>query len=960
MQSRNLYATLISPLSNTSFNLTGYGFVDDTELLATPQKNNSLIHTFQSAIDGWAGILGATGGALEPEKSFDMIVEWTNKHGKWTMNPTKTRRTTMTNQYGNSITLDRVPTNVGKRALGVRLAADGNNTAESEYLQTKAKHWAHRLLTSKSNRSITWAAFNTTIIPSLSYPLGATTFTRDQADSILRPLLSSVLATGGIARSFPRSVVHGPLALQGLQLPHLYVEQGVKHIGTILQHSGKKTLTGKLIQQSMEALQWEIGLPQPILNRPFQPFLKCHVATWLTCLWEFLDTNNCSIHDTGINHFPLQRENDAYIMEALQFKHTPTDLADINTCRRWLNITRLSEVISLTGHRLSLPQLKGAKHRVDTPTSNQWSAWEEAIFLLLPTVTPLGNWYDNMGTGWWILGNSNLYHQDTGNQYLKLSGGRTRLQRFATRPLLPATELPDRGQRVRVKVVRGQHQVTETSQQVSDIHSTIYGPKNWYQQGDRQLEWIYKHTQQPLSFQPILEAIQTFSARAVCDGSTKDGVGTAATIITDTHSRAELTSQVNVPTVTGTCSSYRAELYGIYVVMHSIYMLETAFHVTTGSITIKCDNKPAVYQSDWDGPVAYSMPEYDLISAIQHIKSISNIKFHIQHVQGHQDRHPSTVLDDWARLNIRMDTNAKEQWGQHINDGTKLLGEPWQLFYNLHQIAKDMKEQIRFAGTIKQIKAYWAKRNPKQFDHVNTQTVSQTMKELPTQRQRWLTKHVTGICGVKQKLYKWKMANSPNCPRCGIEETSQHVWECRGMDADVQWAKSLTELSTFMTDIQTCPETQQSIINGLNRWRNKEPGPNHENHIIQIAIQQQFELGWYSLIEGRMANAWSDAQASYLTTIASRRSSRRWTIEIAKKLIGIAWDLWTHRNGIEHQVFKGEQRQKIYTKTTEILVTNGPYTKEKMDLWRRVASLSAEERQQLPLDYLIRWCKRMA
>jgi hypothetical protein len=38
-----------------------------------------------------------------------------------------------------------------------------------------------------------------------------------------------------------------------------------------------------------------------------------------------------------------------------------------------------------------------------------------------------------------------------------------------------------------------------------------------------------------------------------------------------------------------------------------------------------------------------------------------------------------------------------------------------------------------------------------------------------------------------------------------------------------------------------------------------------------------------------------------LACIRSRRSGRRWLISLIKKMWDIAWDFWSHRNGVAHQ-----------------------------------------------------------
>lgn len=39
----------------------------------------------------------------------------------------------------------------------------------------------------------------------------------------------------------------------------------------------------------------------------------------------------------------------------------------------------------------------------------------------------------------------------------------------------------------------------------------------------------------------------------------------------------------------------------------------------------------------------------------------------------------------------------------------------------------------------------------------------------------------------------------------------------------------------------------------------------------------------------------------FYTSIESYRTGKRWTLALIKKMWGIAWDLWEHRNGILHE-----------------------------------------------------------
>lgn len=65
---------LLSALSNTLTSVTGFMFVDDLDLVESSispwADDTSITQRMQSTVSRWAGILRASGGKLEPSKSF--------------------------------------------------------------------------------------------------------------------------------------------------------------------------------------------------------------------------------------------------------------------------------------------------------------------------------------------------------------------------------------------------------------------------------------------------------------------------------------------------------------------------------------------------------------------------------------------------------------------------------------------------------------------------------------------------------------------------------------------------------------------------------------------------------------------------------------------------------------------------------------------------------------------------
>ena len=61
-------------LTGLTVAMVGHAFVDDTDLVYNARDNkasaSSLLPSFQGAVNHWEGLLRATGGALEPAKTF--------------------------------------------------------------------------------------------------------------------------------------------------------------------------------------------------------------------------------------------------------------------------------------------------------------------------------------------------------------------------------------------------------------------------------------------------------------------------------------------------------------------------------------------------------------------------------------------------------------------------------------------------------------------------------------------------------------------------------------------------------------------------------------------------------------------------------------------------------------------------------------------------------------------------
>ena len=177
------------------------------------------------------------------------------------------------------------------------------------------------------------------------------------------------------------------------------------------------------------------------------------------------------------------------------------------------------------------------------------------------------------------------------------------------------------------------------------------------------------------------------------------------------------------------------------------------------------------------------------------------------------------------------------------------------------------------------------------------------MKALPLQQQQWVSKHVSGFCGVGKMMKLWKKWPDSSCPRCGEAiEDSAHVWQCQETNFLDVWDKSIENLRQWMISNQTQPGIQAAICSGLQAWKHNTERPPVASWFarLQEALKMQDQLGWQALLEGCFSTKWQGVQQLYYVWMGIRKTGRCWLSTLIQKLWEVAWDQWEHRNGYVH------------------------------------------------------------
>ena len=368
MHNKGLATKFQAPMSKQEMEICGFGFVDDTDIIANCGLNNNpeeTIQQMQKVIHCWDGVARTTGGALAPDKSW-----WYLIHFDWTKGDPKfgkleeLRKQTLEgkDKDGTTVQLEYLDPSIAKEMLGVFLAPDGRNDRQLQIFQDKMKDFAEMVRTGHLDRQEAWTALNAVAIKKIEYALPALTLTAKELKSTMWPLLQVLLPRAGINRNFKRDILYAPQGVQGLGMKDVYLTQGINHIIDIIDHTWKKTLTGHFIKCSLECLRLETGLTGHLLSLDYyesSPFLLNE--SWIENTWQFLTDNSITLQDNTTDFYGT-RLNDKVIMEEVIKSYlSPSESKSFNKCRIYLQALTLSDITRGDGQGISYKAWNGIK-----------------------------------------------------------------------------------------------------------------------------------------------------------------------------------------------------------------------------------------------------------------------------------------------------------------------------------------------------------------------------------------------------------------------------------------------------------------------------------------------------------------------------------------------------------------------------------------------------------------------
>ena len=928
-------------ISSGLYQLCGFSFVDDCDLLADGSNAEQVHNRLQSVLTLWDKLMEVNGAAIAPDKCWWYLIDFVWNSGKWKYRDAGKDKVLQVRDKDNTVeSLKYLSFSESKEMVGVFLAPDGNQKEQWRALNMKAKTWAGKIRASPLDPDAVWVAMTCTIIKGLEYPLAATTLSKRKLDKIMSHVLSSALPRAGFTRKFPRAVLYGPTEFQGMGVTSLYDYQYCRHVQDIVDHTWRGTPTGKLIQINLEAVKVEAGLFGPLFDNPIEITWFNTTSSWIIETYRYCRKKEIVFFDPGTNIMPQCVGDESLMKIFKESGYTQGELTRLNRCRLYYQVTTLSDVADGSGTQLSKrwfyrsPPVHSTRYKwpiQGIPPRSDWDLWDAALRTSLCNTglalkNNLGPWtVPPTSQNWeYLISENNSLLRRIPEGWLEYPIGtryrrgekRINIQEGTFRPTLPTETLSRTVGWEREGIIR----TSGTRPTAKNRIERSIQKRSWKTviRESEHASWICRWLSLPSCPIECAMALYRGNTECVSDGSYDDeeDICTAGWICVF-GSFGEAKGGGIVPSPCGASSAYRGELGGLLGVLTLVWSLEQLIPPTEEySVTIACDGKSALFRSLLTRRDQFNSRQksFDLISAIISVRDLLKAKVTPVHVKGHQDKVYKT-LSRLERLNIRMDRLAKEILNVAVTQNTDIPDAlPTntkgiiQVDFEDVPITSSLASTLQFFVGRDRILEWWTKKERFKTDitmeDIDWDVLRRTSREQSFAMKRFVAKWVSHHIAVGKMMGLRSARKETSCPCCGHPmETTIHVIRCQALSSRQQWRKGLRTLNTWMTSHQTDPEIQAAIFFALRQFnKDGEYDTFLDDTIptgdIRNCATAQSHIGWSGFLEGLLSPKWAQAQQLFYHRTGSRRTGTRWATGLSKELWKLVFSMWDHRNTV--------------------------------------------------------------
>jgi len=697
----------------------------------------------------------------------------------------------------------------------------------------------------------------------------------------------------------------------------------------------------------------------------YPTYLKWIDSTWITDIWKFIHQAKITV-DVENQWLPrLCRQHDTAIMDfAITLSLNAFQLGCINTCRLFLQVTTLSDIVSANGEYIVPFILDGHRDEcrgtdllwpsIPCPPASFWRHWNQFLQHLTNgrrLIQPLGPWLNTPMNSWhWYTDSMDtLWHSDpitgTWTAYktvLQVNRPRTRhtanvYTAFSTDtspspPLFPVTVSTNPDGTITAAPGIFQIDTAEPSHSANlwrhaIIPSALADTPPFFQH-------LISSPPSDDQCQEIAMELQE-NALAVCSDVACDSnlhIASFGAVLASSLLQQMITRTVGpVDGHLSLVTSYRAELSGIIACLYTIYRICQYYQISSGSCTLYCDNKCALcnaFRPIHPGITAYFKTDHDLVEIAQSLLTTLPITVTLTWVKGH---YKGNKIEYQHLLNEKADQIAGEyQQIQHPHISIRCPPPPPNykvcLLYDKSVLTAKAQSTISSAMHTAPIeehsirKAGWDRWV---FNLVHWDAHEKSFKFLPCYSQHSTSKLLHGLLNTNHQNQLYYGA-SPLCPICQqVEETLPHVFLCPHPSAVAHRNLRLDKLYQNLEAASTPPLIIDSLRNGFQAWFSNRPptsvraptagslsGP---AAVLTSAFHEQYHnIGWYHLCLGQVSRKWSKTVLQYMLPDQHPYTELHWTSILISALWQLSRAVWKFCNETVHGATVEEQaRRKI-------------------------------------------------
>ncbi len=415
-------------------------YVNDSGTMINNFPTGEGVQAMRAVAQKWEKLLFSTGGALAPGKCFFYLVTWEwDSQGKASIQKKHALDDPLLLHAGHGFIPQEVPrkeVTEGHRTLGIRLDPAISFKEETIYLKQVADKIARRLQKNALNKEETRVAYRSMYLPKVGYSAAVASLTVQQCHQVKQRAVRAFLGSLGYNANMPRVVVQAPETISGIGLTSLHNEQGIEHITALSRHMRDRGQIGSFLTILLRTCQLLSGRTTSIFRKPFVSldYLQEFKQKWALKVRDTLSRADTEMFMTNEWTPKVCREGDMSLMEFFASNGSTTnELAQLNCCRIFLQVTTLSEICDATGTRilgacLDHPTQHFRRSKLSWPNQaspgpKQWTLWRSALKPLLANdlgklCTRLGPWkipllqLDQSWEWWYDTETESLVHED--------------------------------------------------------------------------------------------------------------------------------------------------------------------------------------------------------------------------------------------------------------------------------------------------------------------------------------------------------------------------------------------------------------------------------------------------------------------------------------------------------------------------------------------------------------------